>query len=268
MMVAAPLPLPESLPEPAPAPAAPLLTLTGIGHAYFGRTVLERVSLAVAAGEVVSLIGPSGSGKSTLAHIAAGLVDPREGRIDRRYRRHAMVFQEPRLLPWATAADNIGFPLRLRAAPRATARERRAAVEAAAVLAGLAVDDLGKFPVELSGGMRQRVAIARALVIDPDFVYFDEPFTALDVALKRRMQDLVIDAATRSRFGALFITHDLMEAVRISHRLLVRGIAGERRLPAEPGARDDYAVFALRRQFLADDGLFAHIDDVDERQRP
>ena len=251
---------------------AHLLALTGIGHAYFGRTVLERVSLVIAAGEIVSLIGPSGSGKSTLAHIAAGLVEQREGQVVRGYRRHAMVFQEPRLLPWANAFDNIGFPLRLQAASPGWP-ERRRRIEAAAQRAGLALEDLGKYPVELSGGMRQRVAIARALVVEPDFVFFDEPFTALDVALKRRMQDLVIDAARQTRFGALFITHDLMEAIRISHRILVldlrgRGIAGERTLPGEPGDRDDDAVFALRQRFLGDDGLFAHLDDVDERQRP
>lgn len=259
---------------------AHLLALTGIGHAYFGRTVLERISLVIAPGEIVSLIGPSGSGKSTLAHIAAGLVEQREGEVVRGYRRHAMVFQEPRLLPWANAFDNIGFALRLQAAPSGRrwpfasgSVGRRHRIAAAAQRAGLALEDLGKYPVELSGGMRQRVAIARALVVEPDFVFFDEPFTALDVALKRRMQDLVIDAARQTRFGALFITHDLMEAIRISHRILVldlrgRGIAGERTLPAEPGDRDDDAVFALRQRFLGHDGLFAHLDDVDERLRP
>lgn len=89
--------------------------------------------------------------------------------------------------------------------------------------------------------MRQRTAIARALVTDPDFIYFDEPFTALDVALKRRMQDLVIEAAASAHFAALFITHDLSEAIRISHRILVldangRGIAGARILPGAPAA--------------------------------
>ena len=268
----------------------PLVELTGIGHAFLGRTVLEAVSLSIAAGEVVSLVGPSGSGKSTLAHIACGLVTPREGRVVRRYQRHAMVFQEPRLLPWQTAADNIGFAWALQAkaagggrpgqrgqlsdAPPAPARAaRRNAILAAAEAAGFAAEDLDKYPVELSGGMRQRVAIARALVVRPDFVYFDEPFTALDVALKRRLQDLVIDATRRDHFAALFITHDLMEAIRISHRLLVldrhgHGIAGQRRLGGRPGERDDDAAFAQRQRFLRDDPLFAHIHDVDERERP
>src|SRR5690606_28449197 len=177
---------------------------------------------------------------------------------------------DPRLMPWATAAGNIGFPLRLARHPRGL---RADAVREAAARAGLEVEDLEKYPVELSGGMRQRVAVARALVVEPDFLYFDEPFTALDVALKRRMQDLVIEAARGARFAALFITHDLMEAIRISHRILVldpygRGIAGERVLPGRPGERDDAETFERRQQFLERDALFAHIHDIDERVRP
>lgn len=247
-----------------------LLSLRGVGHAFFGRTVLDGIDLDVGPGEVVSLVGPSGSGKSTIAHIAAGLIEQKEGRVRRAYRRHAMAFQEPRLMQWATVGANIGFPLRLAGTPR---RERPARIEAAAIRAGLLPEDLAKFPVELSGGMRQRTAIARALVNEPDFVYFDEPFTALDVALKRRMQDLVVAAAGEGRFGALFITHDLMEAIRISHRILVlahdgRGIAGARNLPGLPGSRSEAAGFALRQDFLHTDPLFAHIHDIDERARP
>ena len=247
-----------------------VLELQRTGHSFFGRKVLEGISLSVGAGEIVALIGPSGSGKSTIAHIAAGVLDAGEGRVIRHYRRHTMVFQDPRLMPWATARDNIGFPLRLAGEARG---DRDGAIRAAALRAGLLPEDLDKYPSELSGGMRQRTAIARALVTDPDFIYFDEPFTALDVALKRRMQDLVIDAAASAHFAALFITHDLSEAIRISHRILVldadgRGIAGARILPGAPGSRDDAAVFALRQQFLAEDPLFARIHDIDERLRP
>jgi NitT/TauT family transport system ATP-binding protein len=244
------------------------LRLERIGHAYLGRTVLDLVDLAIAPGEVVALVGPSGCGKSTLAHIAAGVVEPLRGCVTRGYARHGMVFQEPRLMPWATAADNIAYPLQLAGAPR---HERKARVLAAADRVALAREDLDKFPVELSGGMRQRAAIARALVMEPDFVFFDEPFTALDQALKRRMQDLVIAAAATSSFGALFITHDLMEAMRIAHRVAVLdinglGVAGERQLDGAPGARADRAVFERVQACLADDPLFRHIHDVDERR--
>ena len=136
----------------------PVLVLEGIGHAYFGRYVLEGVRLRLHAGEVAALLGPSGSGKSTLLAIAAGILDPLRGTLERGYRRHAMVFQEPRLLPWATAAQNIAYPLRLSGLGRA-ARDARVAEVAA--LAHFDPADLGKYPVELSGGMRQRVAIAR-----------------------------------------------------------------------------------------------------------
>ncbi|MFN3994369.1 MAG: ABC transporter ATP-binding protein [Tabrizicola flagellatus] len=245
------------------------LSLSRIGHAFFGRTVLSDVSLRIAPGEVVALVGPSGCGKSTLAHIAAGLIEPREGRIARGYARHAMVFQEPRLLPWATAEANIALSLTLARWPRATRATR---VAEAAALAELEPEDLPKYPVELSGGMRQRVAIARALAPAPDFVFFDEPFTALDVALKRRMQDLVVAAAAAARFGALFITHDLAEAARIAHRIAVldaqgRGLRGVRDVPGAPGARSDAAVFATVQDWLARDPAFAHVHDVDERRR-
>lgn len=248
--------------------AMTVLALDGIGHAYLGRTVLDRITLGVTASEIVALVGPSGCGKSTLVHIAAGIVEPIRGRVSRGYRRHGMVFQEPRLLPWASARANIGYPLRLAGTGRT---ERLHRIETVAMRVALAPEDLDKYPVELSGGMRQRVAIARALVNEPDFVYFDEPFTALDVALKRRMQDLVINAARRSHFAALFVTHDLLEAVRIAHRILVldadgRGIEGTRVLPGDPGSRDEVTVFDLVRQFLSEDPLFRRIHDVDERR--
>jgi NitT/TauT family transport system ATP-binding protein len=244
------------------------LHLDGIGHAYFGRTTLDAVSLDIGAAEIVALVGPSGCGKSTLVHIACGLIEPLRGRVRRAYGRHGMVFQEPRLLPWASAEDNIAYPLRLAGIGRAARREK--AREAARAVS-LDAADLGKFPVELSGGMRQRTAIARSLVTEPDFLFFDEPFTALDVALKRRMQDLVIDAARQAQFAALFVTHDLAEAVRIAHRILVldsrgRGIAGERRPPLTPGERDDAVVFDIVQRFLTTDPIFREIHKIDERR--
>lgn len=246
------------------------LKLTRIGHAYFGRTVLDHIDFQVDSAEVVALVGPSGCGKSTLVHIAAGIVEPLRGRVERGYRRHGMIFQEPRLLPWATARHNISYPLRIAGVPRSERKER--AMQAALTVA-FDPDDLDKYPSELSGGMRQRIAIARALVIEPDFLFCDEPFTALDVALKRRMQDIVIETSRQARFAAVFVTHDLMEAARVAHRIVVldstgNGIAGERRLPQAPGERPDEMIFETVQSFLRDDPIFRHIDDVDERRLP
>jgi NitT/TauT family transport system ATP-binding protein len=246
------------------------LRLAGVSHAYFGRTILDRIKLDVFAGQLVALVGPSGCGKSTLVHIAARLIEPQRGRVVSGYRRHGMIFQEPRLLPWATVEDNIAYPLRISGVPK---HERRERARHAADLVSLDRRDLEKYPIELSGGMRQRTAIARALVLEPDFVFFDEPFTALDVALKRRMQDLVVASAAQSRFAGLFVTHDLAEAVRVADRIVVldervRGISGERFVPLERGARDDASVFATVQSYLKDDSLFSHIHDTDERRRP
>jgi NitT/TauT family transport system ATP-binding protein len=247
-----------------------LLALDAIGHAFLGRFVLEHVSLAVAAGEMVALVGPSGCGKSTLMHIAADLVDPTAGTVTRRYRRHAAVFQEPRLLHWATARANIAVGLARRGLGRRAGND---AVEAAAARVALTSDDLDKYPVQLSGGMRQRVAIARALVAEPDFLYFDEPFSALDVALKRRMQDIVVDTVAGRGLTGLFITHDLAEAVRIAHRVAVlatdgKGLVGDRVIARPFAERDDAFVYATVLDMLGRDPLFRHINDVDERALP
>lgn len=245
-----------------------VLHLENIGQAYFGRTVLDGIDLDVAEGEIVALVGPSGCGKSTLAHLAAGLSEPRTGRVTRRYARHAMVFQEPRLMPWRTAAGNIGYSL-TRAGWGCQARRQRI-VEVANEVA-LDIADLQKYPGELSGGMKQRVAIARALAPRPDFVFFDEPFTALDVALRRRMQDLVISRCAEVGIAGLFITHDLQEAARLAHRIAVldtrgQGILGTRSMPGAQIDRSDAAVHDWVRAALRQDPLFRHIHDVDERR--
>ncbi len=165
-------------------------------------------------------------------------------------------------MPWMTARDNIAYGLRaagLGKFPRIATAERRARE------VGLLPADLDKYPAELSGGMRQRAAVARALAIDPDVIFFDEPFTAIDVGLKRVLQDLVIAAAAREHFSALFVTHDLSEAVRIAHRLVIfsgrdgrplteRGIAGQ------PGQRDDRFIFDLVESW-ARDPAFADLFD-------
>lgn len=245
-----------------------VLHVAGISHAYLGRTVLDGVDLTVSEGEIVALVGPSGCGKSTLAHIAAGLIEPRAGRVERRYRRHAMIFQEPSLMPWATAAGNIDYVCRLAGLSR---RDRAARIDEVAAAVALDPRDLEKYPIELSGGMRQRVAIARALAVKPDFIFFDEPFTALDVALRRRMQDLVIAICAGGDIAGLFITHDIYEAARLSDRIAVldcrgEGILGVRAIDGAPAARTERNLFAFVDHALHTDPIFREIHNVDERQ--
>lgn len=246
------------------------LTLVTITHGFGGRRVLDTVSLVIRPGELVALVGPSGSGKSTLAAIAAGIVKLDAGRILRQYRRHGMVFQQSRLMPWADARANIAFPLTL---DRRPAAEVSARVEAAAQAVALHPEDLLKLPDQLSGGMRARVAIARALVADPDFLIFDEPFAALDPALRRRMQDLVLTLAGERGFGGLFITHDLTEAARLAHRIAVldrhgRGIIGSLTPPGAPAQRSDAQVFAFVDRAQREDLLLADLINMDERALP
>jgi NitT/TauT family transport system ATP-binding protein len=145
-----------------------------------------------------------------------------------------------------TARDNIAYGL---LASGARNEPRQQAVDRRARQVGLHALDLDKFPAELSGGMRQRTAVARALAVDPDVIYFDEPFTAIDVGLKRTLQDLVIESASREHFAALFVTHDLSEAVRVAHRLVViSGVSGRivanRVIEGIPGERSDRSVFS------------------------
>lgn len=245
-----------------------LLQLKAVGHVFLGRAVLENVSLQVSQGEIVALVGPSGCGKSTLAQIAAGLITPRHGQVMRGYTRCAFVFQEPRLLPWATVEANVALALSGYALRRPV---RQARIADACRRVSLEESDRQKFPSQLSGGMRQRTALARALVGDPDFLYFDEPFTALDAALRRRMQDLVVSTVSNSGKGGLFITHDLHEALRICHRIAVldrhgQGILDCVTVPETPGNRSEEMIFETARRLISDHPLFAVVDEHDERR--
>jgi NitT/TauT family transport system ATP-binding protein len=242
------------------------LSLEGIAHGFLGRPALEDVSLVLNDGEIVSLVGPSGCGKTTLLAIAVGLIEPLRGRVRRLYNRHAMVFQEPRLLPWLSARDNIAYGLVALGLPRARRRDV-AAAKARAV--GLNRMDWDKYPAELSGGMRQRVAIARALAVRPDVMFLDEPFSSLDVGLKRTLQDLVVRMAREEGFSGLFVTHDLAEAVRVADRVAVlsgrqRGIVEVRTVPGRPGERDERTVFDLVERWSRD-AVFAELFDGEGR---
>ncbi len=216
--------MPEADPRCAASSPAPALRLRGIRHAFARQQVLETVDLDIVAGEVVALVGPSGCGKTTLMNLCAGLLRADEGEIDNGFAKLSCVFQQPRLLPWKSALDNIALGL----AARGVVRDLRDyAARELALRLGLTHADLAKFPHQLSGGMQSRVSFARALVLDPDLLLLDEPFSALDVGLREELYRLVLAHLQTRRLGVLLITHDLAEAIRLSDRILV--------MAADPG---------------------------------
>lgn len=194
------------------------LRVVGLGHSFGPREIIADISFAVPRGRVGCLIGPSGCGKSTLLSMVGDLAQPARGTIAHDFRHPVFVFQDPCLLPWRDAVDNVAFGLKAQGLGRA-ARRRRALDLMAEV--GLDPADAGKYPHQLSGGMRQRVALARALAVRPDLLLLDEPFSALDVGLRRQMQALVRRLIAEHGLTALLVTHDLAEAVRLADHIVV-----------------------------------------------
>jgi len=200
------------------------LVVEDLSHRFGPKEILRGIRFGLEAGEVVSVVGPSGGGKTTLLRLCAGLLEVEEGRVENHFSRSAFAFQDPRLLPWQNTLDNIAFGLKATGVERAQ-RQRRAMD--IALDFGLEADDLKKFPKDLSGGMRQRASFARALVVEPELLFLDEPFSALDIGLKLELQQLLVHHIESREMAVLFITHDLMEAVRLSDRILL--------LAADPG---------------------------------
>jgi NitT/TauT family transport system ATP-binding protein len=188
--------------------------------------VLAGVSLSVDPGEFVCMIGPSGCGKSTLLSIIAGYLKTSSGTVTADGElvlgpkpNRVMVFQNPTLFPWCTAAENIAFGLKLKAA-RATPEPIADTVQQLLSLVGL--DGFGShYPHELSGGMRQRVEIARALAVRPKILLMDEPFGALDALTRLNLQREMERIWQETGKTVLFVTHDIVEAVLLADRVVV-----------------------------------------------
>ena len=225
-----------------------LVALEAAEVVYKGRPALGPISLQVAAGESLALIGPSGGGKSTALRLLAGLEAPARGRVvrDLGATETAVVFQAPTLMPWADALSNVALPLELAGAPRPEARARAAEALSAVGLQG--AED--KPPAQLSGGMAMRVSLARALAPRPRLLLMDEPFAALDEITRRRLADDVLALWKASGAALVFVTHSVEEAVYMGARVvaLTPGpgrIAGEvavdAPLPRPPGFRADPA---------------------------
>ena len=202
---------------------APIVRLTGVSKAFSnGTTALAGLDLTIGEGEFVSLLGPSGCGKSTVLRIIAGLAQPTAGRVDWPGRAAGrpeigFVFQEPTLMPWATAFQNVYLPLRLKGVSAAAAR---AEIMHALDLVGLA-GFADSYPRELSGGMKMRVSIARALVTKPRILLMDEPFAALDEITRFRLNDDIMRLWEAEGWTVVFVTHSVFESVFLSSRVVV-----------------------------------------------
>jgi sulfonate transport system ATP-binding protein len=259
-------------------PAAARVSLRRVSRTFEKHTVLDEIDIEIEPGEVVALLGPSGSGKSTVLRLVAGLDRPTDGRIEIDGRpvhgvdpRCAMVFQEPRLLPWRTLADNVEFGL-----PIGTARSKGAA----AVQHWLDVVELGEFgkhrPRQVSGGMAQRAGLARALVRSPSVLLLDEPLGALDALTRLRMQDLLYTVQQEAGTTTLLVTHDVDEAVILADRVLIlrAGPTGAASVAAafdveipKPRDRLDPRVAGLRERLLDELGVPRRVSANNEEAR-
>jgi sulfonate transport system ATP-binding protein len=200
-----------------------MLVLDRVGKTYpNGVRALDGISLEVALGEILVIIGGSGCGKSTLLRAVSGLDTPSQGRvvlngdtITAPHEKIGIIFQEPRLLPWLRVADNVGFGLEDR--PR---QERQSRVRTALERVGL-TDKAKVWPRELSGGQAQRVAIARALVPRPEVLLLDEPFSALDAFTRADLQVHLLDLWADLKPTLIVVTHDVEEAIVLADRIMV-----------------------------------------------
>jgi NitT/TauT family transport system ATP-binding protein len=187
--------------------------------------VLDGIDLTIDGGGIVALIGPNGSGKSTLLRVMAGLLRPDRGTValdDERITapdpRIGLVFQEPRLLPWRSAADNITFPLELAGW---SADRRSVRLDALTELVGLEPSVRSNRPAELSGGQRQRVALARALALEPGVLLLDEPFSALDALSRERFDLELLRLWERAGSTIVLVTHSIAEAILVADRVVI-----------------------------------------------
>jgi NitT/TauT family transport system ATP-binding protein len=213
------------------ATIAPALSLESVTCTFISRddasqryTAVRDVSLDVAAGEFVSVVGPTGCGKSTLLNVGAGLLEPSSGSVrvfgeplQGINSRAGYMFQTESLMPWRSALDNVTAGLQFRGESPAQARRQGEDWLKRVGLGGFG----DRYPHQLSGGMRKRVALAQTLILDPDIILMDEPFSALDIQTRQLMENEVLELWAARRKAVLFITHDLDEAIAMSDRVVV-----------------------------------------------
>ncbi len=238
-----------------PALALEQITCTFAGERSY--TAVRDVSIEVAAGEFVAVVGPTGCGKSTLLNVAAGLLAPSAGtvRVDGEplrglNRRAGYIFQSGCLMPWGSATQNVAAGLQFRGLRRGESLRR-----ADEWLARVGLEGFGsRYPHQLSGGMRKRVALAQTLILEPSIILMDEPFSALDVQTRQLMENELLELWARNRESVLFITHDIEEAISLADRVVVLSAGPGTRLIGEFGIDlprpRDVAEVRLTKPFL------------------
>ncbi|OBF40469.1 sulfonate ABC transporter ATP-binding protein [Mycolicibacterium peregrinum] len=234
--------------------SSPVVEVHGLRRAFGDQQVLDNLELQIDDGEFVAMLGRSGSGKSTLLRVLAGLDDQVTGSV-KVPRSRAVVFQNPRLLPWRRALANVTFALPDAGpdAPSRAARGRSALEEV-----GLTAK-AGSWPLSLSGGEAQRVSLARALVREPDLLLLDEPFGALDALTRLKMYGLLHELWSRRHMAVLHVTHDVDEAILLADRVVVLSggrVSLDRRVGLSfPRTRSDDGFDELRHVLLAELGV-------------
>lgn len=207
----------------------PLFRIADFSVTYPGATPLRNLNLTIRRHEITCILGKSGCGKTTLLKALGGFIAKNagggiyfDGNLLAGPNRHSvMIFQENNLYPWLTVKGNVAFALRF-SAQGMSRQQRDKRIAAILETVGLA-ESAGRYPHQLSGGMRQRTAIARALVADPRVLLLDEPFSALDISLRRRMQGLLGQLWRETRMSMVMVTHNIEEAITVGHRIIVMG---------------------------------------------
>ena len=195
----------------------PIITFSSVSKNFGEISALENINISVNHGEFLALIGPSGCGKSTILRLASGLDSPSSGKIDISTDKVGYVFQDATLMPWRTVRKNVGLLAELEKFDKEIIKKK---TDDILELVGLE-EFADHYPFALSGGMKMRASLARSLVLDPELFLFDEPFGALDLITRWRLNVELLQLYTSKKFTSLFVTHSVEEALFLSSRVIV-----------------------------------------------
>ena len=222
------------------------LKVSHISKQFGGQVIYHDFSLSFVPGSITSILGPSGCGKTTLLSILAGNLSPDGGdRGDFENNRISVIFQEPRLLPWKTALQNMAFVLREQFAGNASVSRAKEYLERVGLQE---FEDY--YPSQLSGGMKQRVSIARAFAFPSEIILMDEPFRALDVKLKENLMQWFLELWQGDKRTVIFVTHDIDEAISLGSRIMVFSKAPVRLVDELEGTGNQMAIPALKEKII------------------